>query len=74
MNPEEQDWIDRAISRDGMWEPPARYVERLAARAMAVHAVPSRRRTSVLNVFQSIRLRLEGSVWVVRQYRDLLFS
>jgi len=68
---EPQDWIDRAIARDGTWEPPVHFAEQIAARGMAFHAAP-RRRVTFLDLVESVRLRVEGSLWVLRQYRELL--
>ena len=79
----EQDWIDRAIARDGSWEPPAHFVDRLAVQAFAAlpphrqqSAMPSgivmRLRTLVAGVENGAALRIKGSLWVLRQYRELL--
>ena len=79
MNPDEQDWIDRASSRDGMWEPPAHFVDRVAVQAF--HALPRRApragilvrlRVLLVDVGEDLALRLQGSLWVLRQYRELL--
>ena len=79
MDPKEQDWIDRAVARDGMWEPPAHFVDRVAVQAF--HALPRpspragillRLRVLVTGFSEGLALRLQGSLWVLRQYRDLL--
>ena len=56
MNREEQDWIDRAISHDGVWEPPAHFVDRLAVQAFA--ALPSHRRQGTAPSGGAVRLRV----------------
>jgi hypothetical protein len=76
---EPQDWVDRALRRDAMWEPPAHFADRLAAQAMQV--LPPRR-TSVLRALpelvlgagRSLAAHVDVSLWVLRQYRSLLFS
>ena len=79
MNPEERDWIDRAVSRDGLWEPPAHFVDRVAVQAF--HALPRpsprlgilvRLRVLLSDVGENLAFRLQGSLWVLRQYRELL--
>jgi hypothetical protein len=84
MKPEERDWIDRAISRDGMWEPPAHFVERVAVQALqqlpAGHVPRRQMDTGVMarlrvlfdSAGQSLSLHIHGSLWVLRQYRELL--
>ena len=77
MNTEDrQDWLDRAIDGDGLWEPPAHFVQRVATHAMAALprrlSVKERLVATFSGLRESVRARLEGSVWVVRQYRDLL--
>ena len=72
MAPETPDWIDRAIAHD-VWEPPAGFVDRVAARGMALRTTP-RRRVTLMPVVESMRFRFEGSLWVARQYRHLLFG
>ena len=74
MGPDGNDWIDRVIARDGMWEPPAGYADRVAAKGMAFHSQrhPLASRMTFMDVIASMRLRLEGSLWVARQYRELL--
>jgi len=79
MNPDERDWIDRAVSRDGMWEPPAHFVDQVAAQAFLALPRPSPRagllvrlRVLLTDFSEGLALRLQGSLWVLRQYRDLL--
>ena len=76
---EQQDWIDRAIA-PGTWEPPAGFTDRLVVQAMA--ALPPRKispfsleglRATVVGFGESVRARLEGSAWVVLQYREMIF-
>ena len=69
---EPRDWIDRTIAHD-VWEPPAGFVDRVAARGMALRSA-RRRRVTLMDVVESMRFRLEGSLWVARQYRHLLFG
>ena len=72
---EQPDWIDRAMAQGG-WEPPDGFTDRLVMQAMA--ALP--RRVSlwdrIVATFtgwrESARARIEGSAWVVRQYRHLI--
>ena len=73
MNPEAQDWIDRVVARDGTWEPPPGFVTRVAVQGMALRAIPLRQRT-VRDLVESVRVRLDGPLWVLRQYRELLFG
>lgn len=76
---EQQDWVDRVLTRDGMWEPPARFADRVAVQAMQV--LPPRR-ASVLRVLpelvlgagRSLSAHVNVSLWVLRQYRSVLFS
>ena len=82
MRPDEQDWIDRAVSRDGMWEPPAHYVDRVAVQAF--QELPQRKpdltpasglgwlRMLLTGLGEDVTLRIQGYRWVFRQYRDLL--
>jgi hypothetical protein len=80
----EQDWIDRALASDGSWEPPAHFVERVAVQAFqqmpADHLRHGRMHAGVIvrlrELFESAGQRLSahihGSLWVLRQYRELL--
>jgi hypothetical protein len=76
---EQQDWVDRAMAQS-VWEPPAGFTARVLVQAMA--ALPPRRIRSVsregllatiTGVLGSIRSRVELSMWVLTQYRELLF-
>ena len=74
-----QDWIDRVLARDGMWEPPAHLADRLAVQALQV--LPARRASFVerlpglaLGTWGALAARVDVSLWVLRQYRSLLFS
>ena len=78
---EPRDWIDRAIASDGMWEPPAHFADRVAVHAFSALPQPALRagllvRLRILlgDVGEDLALRLRGSLWVLRQYRKLLFS
>lgn len=83
MTPEDQDWIDHAIARDGLWDPPAHFVERVAVQAFQVIPADHLRHTPRAGVILRLRdfgagvreelsLRIQGSLWVLRQYRELL--
>jgi hypothetical protein len=76
---EPQDWVDGVLARDGMWEPPAHFADRLAAQAMQV--LPARRASLIrllpelaLGAGRALAARVDVSLWVLRQYRALLFS
>jgi hypothetical protein len=76
---EQQDWVDRVLARDGMWEPPAHFADRLAVQAM--QALPPRRASVlrlslelILGFGRSLAAHVDVSLWVLRQYRSLLFS
>ena len=72
---EQQDWVDRAMAHSG-WGPPVGFTDRIVLQAMATlprrSALRERVATAVGDVCGSLRARLEGSAWVVRQYRDLI--
>jgi len=80
---EHQDWVDRALARSA-WEPPPGFSGRVVARAMASRTALDPPRTlsriglwntvhATLAGFQeAMRARIEGSVWVLTQYRELL--
>ena len=76
MAAEHEDWVDRTLAQS-TWEPPDGFTDRIVLQAMAV--LP--RRVSLWDrlaftftaVRDSLRVRLAGSVWVIRQYRDLIF-
>ena len=79
----DQDWIDRALASDGSWEPPAHFVDRLAVQAVAIcpphrqrRAQPSggavRLRGLIAGAWNGMALRIQGSLWALRQYRELL--
>ena len=83
MTPEERDWIDQAISRDGMWEPPPHFIEQVAVQAFAIRpphgqraaqpaGVAGRMRILIAGVLNDVALRIQGSLWMLRQYRELL--
>lgn len=77
-----QDWIDRVIARDGTWEPPAHFVDRVAMQAF--QELPQRKpalapasglgwlRMLLTGLREDVALRIQGYRWVFRQYRDLL--
>jgi hypothetical protein len=72
---EHNDWVDRTMAQSA-WEPPDGFTDRVVLRSMA--ALPRRVSfrdqiaATVGGVCDSLRARLEGTVWVVRQYRDLI--
>jgi hypothetical protein len=77
---EQQDWVDR-VTAQGAWEPPDGFTNRVVIASMAV--LPPRRnrtftleglRATVTGMGDSMRARLEASVWVARQYRDLILG
>jgi hypothetical protein len=82
---EGRDWLDEVMADGGTWSPPADFAERVVARAIAVDAVPAarRRRSPAFDVAglgryvltlvsDQVLGRIEASVWVMRQYSDLL--
>ena len=77
---EQQDWVDRAMVQ-GAWEPPDGFSQRLVAASMAVLPPPRIRTvsreglvTALSGLGESLRARLEMSVWVLTQYRELIFG
>jgi hypothetical protein len=79
MATDEQDWVDRVMTQ-GAWLPPDGFSDRVVVQVMA--ALPPRRvpfwtrenlRSAVSGFGYSMRGRLEGSVWVLLQYRDLIW-
>ena len=75
MAAEHQDWVDRTMA-ESTWEPREGFTDRVVLQAMA--ALPRRlslRERLVATssgLGDSLRARLEGPAWVVRQYRDLI--
>ena len=76
---EHQDWVDRVMTRSD-WEPSAHFTNRVIVSAMASLPVASPRLgfwervlSTIAGVRDSLLIRLEGSVWVVAQYRALLW-
>ena len=82
---EGRDWLDEVMADGGTWNPPADFAGRVVARAIAIDAVPAARRRHapafdvdgfgryVLTCVSDLVLgRIEASVWVMRQYSDLL--
>ena len=76
MAAEHQDWIDRTMAQSA-WEPPDGFTDRVVLRAMA--ALPRRvslwdRLLATINgLGESVRSRIEGSAWVLLQYREMIF-
>ena len=79
---EHQDWIDRTLARSA-WEPPAGFTDRIVVRAMA--SLPNARPTqapqlgrwgrilaAIMGIRDTLLARLEGAVWILAQYRELL--
>ena len=73
-----QDWVDRVMTQD-VWAPPDGFSDRVVARAMA--GLPPRRipfwsreglRTAVNGFGYALRGRLEGSAWILLQYRQMI--
>jgi hypothetical protein len=77
MAAEHQDWVDRSMAQSA-WEPPDGFTNRVVIHAMAALprrvSLKDRLVATVTGLGDSLRARLEGSAWVARQYRDLLFS
>jgi hypothetical protein len=76
---EHQDWVDRALAQSA-WEPSAHFTNRVIVSAMATLPVSAPRlgfwervRISIAGVRDSLLARLEGMVWVMTQYRELLW-
>ena len=75
---EHQDWVDRVLARSA-WEPSAHFTNRVVVHAMASSLPVSSPRlgfrervlTTIDGVRSSLLVRLEGSVWVLTQYREL---
>jgi hypothetical protein len=73
-----QDWVDRVMAQD-TWEPSAHFTNRVVVASMAV-LPPTRIRTfsresllaAITGFRDSMRARLEMSMWVLLQYRDLM--
>ena len=72
---DQQDWVDRAMAQDA-WEPPDGFTDRIVLQAMTVLPGRVSFREGMAATFNgvrvSLRARLAGSAWVLRQYRDLL--
>ena len=73
-----QDWVDRVLERS-TWEPSASFTNGVIVRAMASLPLSSpglglreRVLTSIAGIRESLPARLEGAVWVLGQYRELL--
>jgi hypothetical protein len=82
---DERDWIDEVMRSGGTWDPPPNFSERVVLRAAAAGAMPAvrPRRARAFDVagfardlltrgFDHVLGRIEGSAWVIRQYRELL--
>ena len=74
---EPQDWIDRALAQ-GAWEPPAGFTNRIVLQTMAIlpRRLSLRERLVAVatGLLESARARIEGSAWVLRQYREMIFG
>ena len=80
---EHQDWVDRVMARSA-WDPPAGFSRRVAQRAMASRrdlvapsALPrfglwNTVHATLTGFQETMRARLEGSMWVLTQYRELI--
>ena len=75
MAAEHEDWVDRTLAQN-TWEPPDGFTDRVVIHAMAVLprrvSLSERLVASLMGLRESVRARIEGSAWVVRQYRDLM--
>ena len=72
-----QDWVDR-VMRGDVWEPPHDFTNRVVRRAVTVlpQAPPrlgmvARLQSVATGAVQSMRGRIEGTAWVLLQYRQL---
>lgn len=86
MAVERPDWIDDVMRRGPAWEPPPAFADRVVRAAMIAGVVAhpvfplpavslaSRLRESARGAAASLIVRLQGTVWVVRQYRELIWG
>jgi len=72
-----QDWVDHLMTSD-VWEPPHGFTTRVVSRAMTMLpqrpprlGLAARLHALAAGVVQSIRGRIEGTAWVLMQYRQL---
>ena len=79
MATDDQDWVDRVLARSE-WEPSAHFTNRVIVSAMASLPVSSSRlgfwervRLSIAGARGSLLARFEGTVWMLTQYRELLW-
>ena len=76
MAAEHQDWVEQTMAQSA-WEPPDGFTDRIVLQAMA--ALPRRlslreRLVAVATgLLESARARIEGSAWVLLQYREMIF-
>ena len=79
---EHQDWVDRVLARS-VWEPPGDFAGRVAARAVTSRRAAAPRalphvgfwktvHATLAGLHEEMRARLEGSIWVLTQYRELI--
>ena len=75
MAAEHQDWVDRTMAQSA-WEPPHGFTDRVVLQAMAVLprrvSLWDRLVATFTGLRESARARIEGSAWVIRQYRNLM--
>ena len=80
---ERDDWVDRVMAQRA-WEPPSDFAGRVAVHAMtALPGVPLQAATRVgfresvrarlVGIRESTQARIEGSIWVLLQYRQLIW-
>ena len=73
---EPHDWVDRVLARSA-WEPSAHFTNRVIVHSMASLprrvSLKERLVATVTGLRESVRARIEGSAWVLLQYRELLF-
>ena len=76
MAAEHQDWVDRTMAH-GAWEPPDGFTDRVVLQAMAVLpwrvSLKDRLVATVTGLRESARAQIEGSAWVLLQYREMIF-
>jgi hypothetical protein len=71
------DWVDDLMTSDA-WEPPHGFTTRVVSRAMTMLPqqpprldLATRAHALAAGVVQSTRGRIEGTAWVLMQYRQL---
>lgn len=80
---QDRDWVDDVMARTA-WTPPDDFSERVVVRALASRPPDALPTTTPVSDFvgamlaaitgfrESLRVRLEGSAWTLRQYRQVI--